>query len=145
MSKLNFSLINEAFILGSEQIKNTREEIDKLKSMLLNSDSENTKPDQSAKPVQPAKPEQSTDDDDQFILKLFKHPRIDDIIQKYIKIKHPSWILNNKNYYKESFGGSNLLNRYSSNIYSDMKNYITFFIISLVIYMFLTLLLNKNN
>ena len=37
MSRLNFATLNEAFNLGSEQIKNTRDEIDRLKKVITDS------------------------------------------------------------------------------------------------------------
>jgi hypothetical protein len=87
-------------------------------------------------------------------MNLIKHPRFDDIVNKYISEKHPDWVLNATNYnpginnpgtkqsftenFRENFGS-----KYASTICSDIKNYIIFFIVSLVIYMFLSLIVKR--
>ena len=158
MSKLNFSAINEAFLLGSDQIKNTQEEIAKLKQLIGNSELgiKPPPPQETAPPYQRIGPpdkvsatftEPSPGNFDQTYMNLIKHPRFDDIVHKYVSENHPNWLLSSTNftpkgnhygYVKENFG-----NKYATTICSDIKNYILFFIISLIIYMFLSLLVKR--
>jgi len=44
MNKLNFASVGEAFKLGSEQIKDTREEIEKLKKLVIQTSNFDNKP-----------------------------------------------------------------------------------------------------
>ena len=153
-SRLNFSPINEAFILGSDQIKNTQEEIAKLKALVSESNAVVPKKTSITKEPPEEKigpPDQvsarfdkrsgsSEDDFDYTFLKLIKHPKFDNIVKNYISIKYPEFnnsTLNELRYSsKESFG-----KRY---VCSDIKNYIIFFIVSLVIYLFLSLCLRPT-
>ena len=153
MSKLNFASINEAFLLGSDQIKNTQEEITKLKALVLESSGISqqqfvTGPKPVTPPPAPAppppkeyNPDKSEDDFDYAFLKLMKHPKFDDIVKNYVSVKYPN--MNNKNLIstesKEGFG-----QKYTRTICSDIRNYIVFFIISLVIYLFLSLYLRPR-
>jgi hypothetical protein len=68
-----------------------------------------------------------------------KHPKFDDVIQNYVKFKHPDWVLNQNSYEsKESFG------KLKKSTCDEIKNYVIFFVISISLYLFLSLLLNKQ-
>ena len=135
MSKLGYASINEAFILGSQQIKDTQEEIAKLKALISET---------SLTPipvVQPAPVEQvyqrigpppvtqavfseGIDSFNQSLSELIKHPRFDDIVQDYLKNKYPN---NDLSYTKSTFGqmlGNN-----------ENRNVIIFLITGIIIYL----------
>ena len=194
MSKLNFSSINDAFILSSDQIKTTQEEIASLKKLIIESNGIITQPSkqfkkdenktpklqtpindkssqmsnfqqmqttgyQQMQPMQntgyPQQPMQNTgyqqqpaqttsyqqqpmQNDDNFnynFFKLMQNPKFDDAVNKYIKSSTQEDFNNNISY----FG-----NKYSRTVCSEIKNYIIFFIISLVIYLFLSLYLSST-
>ena len=172
MSKLNFSPITEAFTLGSDQIRNTQEEIARLKQLMGNV--ELGKPASSVNPpnLPPGTPPNyqrigqpdavranfsppsanvsgSSPSDINF-LEVVKHPQFDDIVKNYVRERHPNWVITDtqsvpravKENFQENFQ-ENFGKRYSSTICSDIKNYIVFFIISLVMYMFLSLVIKK--
>ena len=118
MNRLNFAPITDAFHLGSEQIKNTQEEINKLRKII----GDGQPPSQSQngnfasqngnilkKEVnQPKESMQrvgysdsvvgnfsSKNDNGNFdtdLLKVMQHPKFDDIVKNYIVIKHPEWV-----------------------------------------------------
>jgi hypothetical protein len=141
MSKLNFSSVDQAFILGSSQFKNTQEEIASLTKMILES-----KPQPVQAPVQPAPtpappaqptPAQPTPtdtlSDDTLIIKAMSNPKFDEIVKNYIIINHPEWLINNNNNGKSYFG-----NQYQSTFCSNIKNYIIFYIVCIMIFISLT-------
>jgi hypothetical protein len=128
MSRLSYASVNEAFILGSEQIKNTQEEIARLKSLILET-SGITPPKEPEKPKPKPEPESSyqrigppdqvsatfvqpgtpgapgvpsavpqEDNIDLLVMKLIKHPKFDDIVKSYISDKHPDWVLSETKY-----------------------------------------------
>ena len=159
MSKLSFSNITEAYNIPSTIIKETSEEITRLKKIVEDA-ALIRKPDPveqnyqrigepdkvNAKFCEPTK----NDDFEYSFLKLSRNPQFDDIIKNYIIFKHPDWLLNNTSsspqsnngvqkrlYSKENFGIS------GNNICGDIKNYILFFIISIAIYLFLSVILKK--
>ena len=106
------------------------------------------------------------DDFDYNFFKLMKNPKFEDIIKNYIYFKHPEWLLSGTRYYgntpntsntpntpnnqnnpqqfysKEYFGYSG--NKYTTTLCMDIKNYIIFFIISITIYLLLTLFLKRK-
>jgi hypothetical protein len=147
MSKLNFASINEAYTLGSDQIKNTQEEIAKLKTLLID---QPIKPETRIGPpdkietkfdTTPIKPP-ADDDFEYHFIKAMKHPKFEDIVKNYVSVKYPNLFLKETDYApqgKESFG-----NKYSRTVCSDIKNYIVFFIMSMLIYLFLSMYLNSK-
>jgi len=166
MSKLNFSNIEEAFVLGSEQIKNTQAEIANLKKIIMDSSISNPGSDNpgsgnpdSGKPgpsnyerIGPPDRTQVNFEkgDNEFNLennffKMVQHPRFDDLVYKYVHNNHPDWVLRDKEYTgsKSNFGKT--YNKYSTTICSDIKNYLIFFTISIAIYLLLSLLVKKVN
>ena len=119
MSKLYFTPVDQAFTLGSSQIKDTQEEIAQLTKLILESNG-NPKgikqknqvnnnqitnvpqpmsspnymrvgyPDQQS-PV--FRPPTSGDDIDYNLMKVIGHPKFDDIVKNYALIHHPEWLL----------------------------------------------------
>jgi hypothetical protein len=114
MSKLNFASVGEAFKLGSEQIKNTQEEIAKLKALVMDS-SGIIKPPTDKLPqtngyerigppdivntnfVAPS-PQRTNEEFEYTLMNLMKNPKFDDIVKNYVTIKHPEWLLSSTNY-----------------------------------------------
>lgn len=131
MSKLNFASISEAFVLGSDQIKNTQEEISNLRKLIT----ENTLKEPPEKkidqiPEEPVKPKIWFPEQ----LDITKHPHFDEIVKNYVIVNHPEWMNA-----KESFGFGN---KYSSTVCSNIERYILFFMSSLFIYLILKSVLN---
>jgi hypothetical protein len=146
MSRLNFSNITEAYNVPSVGIKDTYEKIEELKKKITGTafgpkDTEpvsNYKRIGSPPEVESAfckKMEPESDDLELTIFKLMKNPKFDEIIKNYVNFKHPEWALA---YSKENFG------KVKSSTCDEIKNYVIFFVISISLYLFLSLLLNKN-
>ena len=123
MSRLNFASINEAYNIGSQQIKSRQDEIDKLKKIIEGSSSSstlqnvesngttlNTTKNTTTKNIPPTQnnsivpnssklvsPEVSPDTDnfEYSFYKLSNNPKFDQIIKNYIIINHPEWLMNN--------------------------------------------------
>jgi hypothetical protein len=109
MSKLSYATIGEAFILGSDQIKNTQDEIAKLKSLVLQTSLTPPKteskseiktepkvqyerigqPDITTATFIKKEPVPEEDDFEKMLLKLIKNPKFDDIVKNYMNIKYP--------------------------------------------------------
>ena len=177
MSRLHFSSVNEAFLLGSEQITNTQKEIAKLKALVLetslspNSEKVLEKVEKSEKkenesisksPVvldkerqerPKVQPKQQNDSltFDYMMISVMSHPRFDELVHNYMLLKRPELFniqqkvnnLQNVNiggYTKESFG-----QEYSASICFEIKRYIFFFIFSVVIFLFLSYILEKKD
>ncbi len=123
MSRLGFASIGEAFMLGSDQIKNTQEEIAKLKALISESSVSKSPPSQPNVPSQPKPPSQAVvdyqrigpaptttavfeppkqqEDFNILLSKLIQHPQFDDIVKNYVTFKHPEWVLKET---KSTFG-----------------------------------------
>ena len=95
MGMLNFAPVDKAFLLGSNQIKSTQEEIENLKKLLSNSVSIN-KSEKMDKPEEPDKPKiterlepnkRSENDLDYNLLKVIGHPKFDDFVKNYVLLK----------------------------------------------------------
>jgi hypothetical protein len=104
-----------------------------------------------------SKPESQYDynDFDFNLLRVVKHPKFDDVVKNYVLINHPDWLLKETRYtsnnnpgsipstqtfygtYPKS-GVSTFGNKYSTTFCSEIKNYIIFFLVSLVIYLLLS-------
>ena len=193
MNKLNFTPINQAFVLGSQQIKDTQEEISKLKSLILeseikkpNGNLQNDKNDKSKAIVpNPGSPDNYTrignpdnqtatfykpvsqydyNDFDFNLLRIIKHPKFDDVVKNYVLINHPEWLLKETRYNSSNSSNSPGLpgpglqspslpgpssqtffgnvsafgNKYSTTFCSEVKNYVIFFLASLIIYLLLS-------
>jgi len=166
MSRLNFALLSDAFYLGSDQIKDTQAEIEKLKTLIsgdvlkksnnninnIKDESSNVK--ESVKEI--VKNERvgysdnisvnfdKSGDDDFNLIKMIQHPKFEDIVKNYIIIKHPEWVngnLNNNVYIPNKM--NNLLKENFGNVNENVKNYILFFIFGMVVYLFLQKILKK--
>ena len=162
---LGFSNLDQAFVLGSNQIKDTQEEIENLKKLILNTNTQTKKKNvNEAVPLNytrigPADPvvanfsspnyskvnsttpsSNFNQNDDLMLLKVISHPKFDDIVKGYVLMNHPEWIngnLTQTRYTPQSksyFG-----NKYASSICSDVKRYIIFFIVCIIIFISLTL------
>jgi len=110
MSRLYFAPIAEAFYLGSDQIKDTQAEIEKLKTIIGDSTlakksslnvakkENNERVGQSDNVVatfnQPPKNENLNEID---LMRIVQHPKFEDIVKSYIIVQHPEWINNNLN------------------------------------------------
>lgn len=152
MSRLNYATVNEAFKLGSDQIKNTQEEIAKLKALVMDSsilDQKNLNGQNGQNgPMSPVPvvknnyerigpaPEvsatfsnKSNESMEDTLLKIMNSPKFDDIVKNYISVKHPEWSLKETNYSKEKFG----LNKETNNIF-------IFLIITIIIYLLCSLI-----
>jgi len=174
MSKLNFTSVDKAFTLGSTQIKDTQEEIQRLTKLIL--ESNNKKPIKND-PVSPKNEVQDNfitprlsqnymrvgypdsqqavfgqptqeDNFDYNLMKVIGHPKFDDIVKNYALINHPEWLLKETVYVpqssKSNFTGfkSNFGNTYSTTICSNIKNYVIFFIVCMVMFLSLSLYFN---
>ena len=149
MGLLGFSNLDQAFILGSNQIKDTQEEIENLKKLILDTNTKKkVKNETSAAPLNytrigPADPvvanfaQPTSDTNDLMLLKLIAHPKFDDIVKGYVLMNHPEWM--NGNLTQTRSSKSYFGNKYSSTICSDVKRYIMFFIVCIIIFITLTL------
>jgi len=167
MSRLYFTPVDKAFTLGSSQIKDTQEEINQLTKLILNNKQkagipkkENTGyqqqqispyeknnyqrigyPDQQAAVFRPPNNSNQLFEDniDYNLMKIVGHPRFDEIVKNYVLINHPDWLLKETVYTPNNSGSkSNFGNRYQSTVSSDVQKYITFFIISVFLFVLLS-------
>ena len=182
MSKLNFACINEAYSIGSEQIKKTQDEIAKLKKIVEDSangnqnqnlykrignpdtvsaefcstngntngsnGSSNTNGNTNGISNVNGSNGSSPDDDLDFtFFKLMKNPKFEDIIKNYIIFKHPDWLghgLSGTQYSKNTGNSKEYFGqKYSNTICTDIRNYVIFFILSIIMYLLLVLFLKK--
>jgi hypothetical protein len=137
MAPLGYSNFGEAFVLGSDQIKNTQEEIAKLKALVMDSSNKvnRTDPGNSrdlgnsrdpgnnliqSEPKIPNPTPQTEDTPDILFLKMIQHPNFDDtILKNYMSMKSS----------KSSFGTKEVPDEL-------LKNILVFVIIAMVIYFF---------
>jgi hypothetical protein len=157
MFRLNYSSVDDAFKLGSEQIKDVQEEIKKLKDIVL--ETNNSKPKEKKKDVPPepnriGKPDtvdatfekKETVKNDQISLsEMIRSPQFEEIVKKYISEKYPDMNkapLKSTNYepskstfgiFKETFG----------ELCSNVKNIVTFFIVSILIYIMFSIYIDR--
>ena len=168
MSRLYFTPVDQAFTLGSSQIKDTQEEIAQLTKLILESNGK-TKgalppppkqknvetsqmspnymrvgyPDQQ-RPV--FRPPAAGDDIDYNLMKVIGHPKFDDIVKNYALINHPEWLLRETVYVPQPVNTpsspqsvSYFGNQYQSTICSDVKRYVIFFVVCVIIFLTLSL------
>ena len=101
--------------------------------------------------IKDEKPNDKFDLENNFF-KMIQHPRFDDLVYNYVKNNHPKWILSDKQYVKNNFSkaksnfnkAKSNFGGYSTTVCSDIKNYLIFFTISIVIYLLLSLLVKKE-
>ena len=159
MSKLYFTPVDQAFTMGSTQIKDSQEEIAHLTKLILDSSKKKAdRPErrhESAEPVEPAKnymrvgyPDQQTavfrpphpESIDYNLMKVIGHPKFDDIVKNYVLMNHPDWLLS-ETVYRPQASRSNFGNRYSSTVCSDIQRYLIFFVACIVIFLTLSVTL----
>ncbi len=161
MSKLYFTPVDQAFTLGSSQIKDSQEEIAQLTKLILESNAK-VKPKNEIKkypseqvfnkPQQFPQPVSTTESIDYNLMKVMGHPKFDEIVKNYALINHPEWFvketvyvpmkgtdnkIQEKSFFKPSV--SYFGNQYQSTICSDVKRYTLFFIICVIIFLSLSL------
>jgi len=72
-------------------------------------------------------------------MKLVGHPRFDDIVKDYLLIKYPGWLLKESVYSSKDLTSKSAFgNMYQSTVISDVQKYITFFIISVFLFVLLS-------
>ena len=150
MSRLNFASLGDAFILGSQQIKDTQEEIARLKTLVLETSGMAPKKKEEL-PVPPTLPPQSYSrigpsdnveavftktppvNVNDLIDKLIQSPRFEDIVKSYITKNYPNFNLNAVKYTpsKETFGS----------MCDNTKNMIIFILVAFMFYIFFNLFL----
>ena len=192
---LGFSNLDQAFILGSNQIKDTQEEIANLKKLINSTQTKQKSLPTSSLPTSslptsslPTSSIQETpynissppqrdfppdyqnymrigprdpvtanftqnNLEDLNLLKVIGHPKFDDIVKGYVLINHPEWINSNLSQTRYNgtsrpsgnnrniisyFGNNYSSNKYSSSVCSDIKKYIIFFIVCIIIFLALS-------
>jgi hypothetical protein len=147
MFRLNYSTVDDAFKLGSEQIKDVQEEIKKLKDIVL--ETSNIKPKEKEVPPEPNRIGKPDTVDATFVEKKqapkdeipgISGPNIEDIVKKYIAEKYPNFKMQNTSYepsskstFKETFG----------EMCSNIKNMVIFFIVSIMVYILMSIYFDK--
>jgi hypothetical protein len=168
MSRLYFAPLEEAFYLRSDNIKDTKTEIDNLKKLIMDSTISKKPQNNQISKIQenPNKVDQRIGYSDQInanfrkgdpdmdLLKIMQHPKFEDIVKSYLIVKYPELVnqqLNNTTYngnFKQNTstfgqGYSAFGQGYSTTFCSNIKNYTIFFIFSIIIYLFLEKVLKK--
>jgi hypothetical protein len=151
MSRLYFTPLDKAFTLGSSQIKDSQEEIANLKKLILDSAEKETKKDpKDKKPnyerigppdtqVSTFRPPTEADDINYNFLKISNHPKFDDLVKNYAMIYHPEWLLKETTYAPGNV--SYFGNSYQSTVCGNVHKYLMFFIISVVVFLALSIAL----
>ena len=137
---LRFAPLSDAFRLGSDQIKDTQQEIARLSKIIsdstLSKQSNPTKepPPQKEKMTIPEKkfePIKNSDLSDSDILKIIQHPKFENVVKSYMIVKHPEYF--QKETIKENFGKNG----------SVANKCIVFFVISILFYIYLKNIFNE--
>ena len=168
MSRLYFAPLEEAFYLRSDNIKDTKTEIDNLKKLISDStlskkpqnnqvskieeNPKNLNLDQRIGYSDQVNANFKKSDPNMDLLKIMQHPKFEDIVKSYLIVKYPELVnqqLNNTTYngnFKQNFSNQNVSTFgqiYSTTFCSNIKNYTIFFIFSIIIYLFLEKVLKK--
>ena len=137
---LNFSSLNDAFNIGTDTINS----IVKTQQELINKSSFKTIEEP---PVPtPAKtveniPESDVENNfDLLFLKLVKNPKFEDTIVKYINILKPDLLKNMCSLEINGITTNSHNNNNNDNIQKIAFNYMVFFVVSVFIYLYLTIL-----
>jgi hypothetical protein len=155
---LHFAPLTDAFRLGSDQIKDTQNEIARLSKMI--NDSKVSKGYQKEtnnvvsreivkKETMKNADESSLGDSD--ILKVIQHPKFDEIVQNYLIVKKPEWLY--KKEQSSTFSKSNFANiqqgytkqqAYTKEKFGNVstqnvnpKHCLIFFVLTIVLYIYL--------
>ena len=165
MSRLNFAQLSEAFYLGSDQIKDTQAEIEKLKKIIGDSTlskkipitKEITKENVNISSINDKQQISSINNKQQIeynnldFMKLMQHPKFDDIVKNYVILNHPEWVngtFNKMNKIGNHFNHLNDFNNFNNfketfgN--SNVQNYFFFFIFAMIFYLFLKSLFKEK-
>ena len=156
MFRLTYASVDEAFKLGSDQIKDVQEEIKKLKDIVFEtSTSKSKKKDSPPEPNRIGKPdtvdanfqkqETPVKNDQVSLTEMIRSPQFEEIVKKYISEKYPHMNnvpLKNTQYepskstfgvFKETFG----------ELCSNVKNIVTFFIVSILVYIMFSIYIDR--
>jgi hypothetical protein len=170
MSRLNFAPLDQAFFLRSDTIKDTRSEIEKLKTAIMDStvgkkpkqeENLDKKVGKSDKVSATFEKTPSSSSSDMDIFKLIQNPKFDDIVKGYVMIKHPEWINNNlinttyspqQNSIPVSDQNTNVkqVEKFTKESFgnnkttNNLKNYVLFFVFSLLVYNLLEKTMKKR-
>jgi hypothetical protein len=137
---LRFAPLSDAFRLGSDQIKDTQQEIARLSKIIsdstLSKQSNPTKepPPPNEKRILPEKkfePITNNDLSDSDILKIIQHPKFENVVKSYMIVKHPEYF--QKETIKENFGKNG----------GVINKCIVFFVISILFYIYLKNIFNE--
>jgi hypothetical protein len=153
MFRLTYASVDEAFKLGSEQIKDVQEEIKKLKDIVFETSTSKSK--ETKEPARIGKPdtveanfkkqESPAQNDQVSLTELVRSPQFEEIVKKYISEKYPQMNnapLKSTNYepskstfgiFKETFG----------ELCSNVKNIVTFFIVSILVYIMFSIYIDR--
>ena len=167
MSRLNYASLSDAFYLGSDKIKNTQDEINKLRKIIGDSNLSKSKNEtisregsssssttenfsstgqssSESKPQRQTYSEVSSFETD--ILKIMQNPKFDDFVKNYVIVKHPEWV-NIKGTsdisVKNNYDSKSTFSKSTFGVTSSVNNYLIFFIISLLLYLWLKKLFNN--
>ena len=149
---LRFAPLTDAFRLGSEQIKDTQNEIARLSKMISESKGYQQKETNNvvSKEIvkkEPMKNENELGDSD--ILKVIQHPKFDEIVQNYLILKKPEWLhkkQQNNTFSKSTFSNVSYTKERFGNIPSGVpmaapnvnpKHCLIFFVLTIVLYIYL--------
>ena len=144
MSRLNFAPLGDAFILGSQQIKDTQEEIARLKALVLQTSGLTSSSPVPEPPIPPVPPPEDTykrigppdpivanfsqsGNMNQLLDQLIQTPRFQDIVKQYIADNYSNYKLNSVTS-KENFG-----------LTPDTRNLLIFGLIIVIIYLLFNL------
>jgi len=157
MNKLQFSTVYQAFTLGSSQIKDTKEEIARLKKLIVESNKNEKSKEEPLKsgsgdtkqsPIvgftgtNPGVFSKQTPEDnfDFNIMKVIGHPKFDDVVKNYALVHHPEWLVREQNpsQSKSTFLQIPVLSKFGQNASSELRNYILFFVTCVVLFVILS-------
>jgi hypothetical protein len=106
MSRLSFAPVSDAFKIGSEQINNKQDEINRLKKIVeskIGIESPSQDPTSYQRIGQPDKVMgtfcDSPENMDYVFFKMMKNPDFENLVKNYVTFKHPEWLLTNTVYY----------------------------------------------
>ena len=154
MFRLTYASVDEAFKLGSEQIKDVQEEIKKLKDIVFetsNSKSKEKKNDTNriGKPdtvdANFQKQESVVKNDSVSLTELIRSPQFEEIVKKYISEKYPH--MNNvplkSTQYEPSKSTFGIFKETFGELCSNIKNIVIFFIVSILVYIMFSIYIDK--
>jgi len=150
MFRLTYASVDEAFKLGSEQIKDVQEEIKKLKDIVF--ETSNSKPKENGRIGKPdtvdanfQKQEPVVKNDSLSLNELIRSPQFEEIVKKYISEKYPH--MNNvplkSTQYEPSKSTFGMFKETFGELCSNIKNIVIFFIVSILVYIMFSIYIDK--